>query len=50
MVIDRLNGACLALDYEQTTEEHRQTNWDDPAVVGGDRQWMYQRCTVSVVF
>lgn len=44
-VIHRLDGACLEIDYEQTLEEHSQTNWEDSAVVGGYRQWLYQHCT-----
>lgn len=49
IVIDRLDGECLALNYEPIIEQHRQTSWDDPFVAIGDRQWMYQRCTVFLV-
>lgn len=45
-MIEQLNGECLAIDYEQFIENDRQTNWDDPAVASGDRQWMYQLCNL----
>lgn len=43
-IIDRLDGQCIDLDYEKAVEDTRQTNWNDSAVVRGDRQWMYQKC------
>ncbi|KAG4065090.1 hypothetical protein HA402_007487 [Bradysia odoriphaga] len=36
---------CIPVDYDEIIEADRQTGWDDPAVVGGFRQYTYMACT-----
>lgn len=47
-VIDELGGEdeeCIDIDYEAVVEGERQTQWDEPVVAFGLRQYTYQLCT-----
>lgn len=36
---------CIPIDYDEIIEADRQTGWDDPAGMGGFRQYTYLACT-----